>query len=440
MIINLVRRFPMAQKWIPTGPFAQRVTALAGGTVAAQAVALLITPILTRLYSAAAFGNQQLYLSLLMFVSTAAALRYEFAIFLPEDDETAAHVTIGALLMVCATTALVALGVLLCINHPSWLGQFSSLGTLLWWLVVGTAVVGIYQVLTNWSLRRHAYKWVAISRFTQAAGQMGGQLFFGLLHWNFAGLIAGDVVGRSAASSTVIWRTWRHDLSMFRKGSWQGVKQAMSRYIRFPTVALPATLINNAGGLVPPLGLGLLFGPQVLGWYALTDRALGVPTMLVGQAISQVFMASAGGNADQRDATILALFRATAMKLAIIGIVPYLIVALWGPWLFSFVFGQEWRVAGQYAQVLALPQFIGFVVWPLLPTLTLIERQDVQLVWDCLRLIVLAGTIALSQWLAWSSLTTVAALGAMMGGTWLLHFAISYILLRQRAANPLAPV
>jgi O-antigen/teichoic acid export membrane protein len=78
-----------------------------------------------------------------------------------------------------------------------------------------------------------------------------------------------------------------------------------------------------------------------------------------------------------------------------------------GPRLVSMLFGDEWRLAGVYAQLLSV-SFLGqFVVAPI-ATLNIIERQDVQLVWDTIRLVLVVGSIVVSRAVGASSSEAVA--------------------------------
>ena len=71
--------------------FAGDVLKLVSGTTLAQAIGILITPILTRLYAPEAFGTLALFTSITSILSVIACMRYELAIMLPESDEEAAN-------------------------------------------------------------------------------------------------------------------------------------------------------------------------------------------------------------------------------------------------------------------------------------------------------------------------------------------------------------
>ena len=71
--------------------FASDVLKLAGGTAFAQALAILASPLITRLYGPEAFGLAALFTSIVGIVGVVACLRYELAIMLPKRDEEAAN-------------------------------------------------------------------------------------------------------------------------------------------------------------------------------------------------------------------------------------------------------------------------------------------------------------------------------------------------------------
>jgi O-antigen/teichoic acid export membrane protein len=60
---------------LPKSSFARNVAVLVGGTAVGQAIVVLASPILTRLYTPEDFGVLAVYASLLGILSTVAALR-----------------------------------------------------------------------------------------------------------------------------------------------------------------------------------------------------------------------------------------------------------------------------------------------------------------------------------------------------------------------------
>lgn len=74
--------------------FNKNVLTLATGVSIGQAIPLLISPILTRIYSPEDFGILALFLSIATLISVISSGRYEQAIMLPDTDEEAMHLTV----------------------------------------------------------------------------------------------------------------------------------------------------------------------------------------------------------------------------------------------------------------------------------------------------------------------------------------------------------
>jgi O-antigen/teichoic acid export membrane protein len=95
----------------------------------------------------------------------------------------------------------------------------------------------------------------------------------------------------------------------------------------------------------------------------------------------------------ERPGSLRRLFWGTVAGLLALGAVPATALGLWGPELFSLVFGQDWHPAGVYAQQLAF-LFLGLItVTPLAHILNLADRQYLQLAWEIARLSVMAVTL-----------------------------------------------
>lgn len=92
----------MLNKLSPKSEFSKSVLTLMSGTIVAQALPIIITPILTRLYTPAEFGILALFVSITIFLGTIVSGRYELAIMLPEKNEDA--LGIAALGMLITTS------------------------------------------------------------------------------------------------------------------------------------------------------------------------------------------------------------------------------------------------------------------------------------------------------------------------------------------------
>jgi O-antigen/teichoic acid export membrane protein len=90
---------------------------------------------------------------------------------------------------------------------------------------------------------------------------------------------------------------------------------------------------------------------------------LAMPSTLIGNAIGQVFFQEATKEKIETGKAINVFYN-TIKKLLIIGIPSFGILFFLIEDLFAFVFGERWRIAGVYAQILTPFYLIRFVVSP----------------------------------------------------------------------------
>jgi O-antigen/teichoic acid export membrane protein len=386
------------QSLLQPGTFARGVLALGSGTVVAQAIPILVSPALTRLYSPQEMGSLALYLSLLAVLAVLATGRYELAIPLARGTVEA-----RALLQLCLALAMISSGVAVLLvaavlwQDPLWLGARPDLRLLLWMLPIGMLLIGLSQSLYYWANRLGCYGRMSAARMTQAAVTCGGQLAAGTIAAGAAGaagaaaLVACMVLGQAAHAGLLWWQTSKQpaNLRTIQHGAWRVV---LRRHGRFPAYMIPGQLANVASAQMPVILLALLVSPAVAGLYALAERVLLVPSAIVGSAVGDVYRQHAAREFHEQG-QCRSLFLRTARRLLLIGLAPLAVTIAAAPTLFEFVFGSEWRAAGELAVVLAPLSFCQLVSSPLSQTVLLGQLHRVDMLWQIARLALSVGTI-----------------------------------------------
>ena len=78
----------MIKRLKPKSEFSRNVMILMSGSILAQAIPLIVAPILTRLYTPEEFGVYALFFSIVSILTIVATARYEMAIMLPKSNRT----------------------------------------------------------------------------------------------------------------------------------------------------------------------------------------------------------------------------------------------------------------------------------------------------------------------------------------------------------------
>ena len=326
------------------------VTLLAGG-VLAQALPLLLGPLLTRLYSPAQFGTYFLLAAVAANVGVVACARYEFA--LPKARDDAEALSLGALCrwILVAVTALAALG------GVAWAVAQQALWPL--WLPLLAGALGWVSLGTLSAQRAQRFKVLAAARVLQHGGGAALQAAAGLAGAGLTGLVAGPLAAALVAGALLRTRA---------KGWWRVPRMQLSAVARrhkdFPVLNTPHAFL---GALQDTLAVALIAawqGPAEAGMWGLALRYLKAPATLVGGAVSQALYPAlaqeAVVTADARRAV-----RHLMGVLSLIALPLVLGLGFAGPWAFEAAFGAAWRGAGELASALALYVGLHFVASPL---------------------------------------------------------------------------
>ncbi len=414
-------------RWLPAGGFARSVSILVGGTAMAQAIAVAASPVLTRVYHPSDFGVLQVFISLTGFVMVVAAGRYEFALLLPEDEQSSFDLLGVALFCVCLTTVVTAMMVAVFHRRPWMLPPgVSVLKDYLWLLPVSVLGGGLYQVLSYRAMRQNAYRQIATTKLTQVAAMVAVQIGASLLMRGPLGLLTGDAVGRITGSGTFLRELWRNYEVQLRSMRLPRMIRLAMRYRDYPLVSTWGGLLNASGLALPALFLAACYGAQYTGWFALVNRVLGVPAALIGASIAQVYTSEAATLSRTDPQRLLYIFLETTRRMLYLGLAPCALFTIFAPWIFQTIFGRVWREAGEYARYLAFMCYAGFINSPVTLTLSVLQRQRTQFVWDAGKLALTAFSFTLPYRFGYGPRVAIFAYGVTMTLMYGIHWVLSH--------------
>ena len=138
--------------------FSKSLITLLTGTTLAQGITLLISPLLSRLYTPHDFGVFGTFLSIVSAIALIASLRYEIAIVLPKKEDVAINLLALAAFLTIIISILSFIGVLLFkYFYPGYEFLDQDLKFLLFFIPVLILFIGFYQILNNYANRLKQY-------------------------------------------------------------------------------------------------------------------------------------------------------------------------------------------------------------------------------------------------------------------------------------------
>lgn len=392
--------------------FVRNVLIMASGTAAAQALAIALSPIITRMYGPEAFGIMGTFNAMISIVIPISALAYPIAIVLPKNNQDAKGLAHLSLIVTAITTIISTIIVLLFdqqIIHMFNLGEFSNFIYLIPLVVV---FAGTMQIAEQWLIRTKQFSINARVMFYQSLITNGSKVGIGYFHPVASVLIVMTVLSNGIRTILMIIfaRKSSYRDTTYKSIRKENIKSLAKKYNDFPIYRAPEMFLNAISQGLPVLMLTAFFGPASAGFYAIGRTVLSLPSRLIGKSVGDVFyprIAEASNNKED----VTALIKKATIALAGVGILPFGLVVFFGPILFSFVFGSDWEVAGEYARWIALWSFFGFINRPSVRSLPVLNAQRFHLIYTIIMLIVRIGALAIGYFVFSSDIVAIILFG-----------------------------
>jgi len=332
------------------------------GTVTAQVIGFALTPIVSRLFTPSDFGIFGSFGAVVGVVAAGITLEYSQAIMLPREKSDA----LDLFYMSCISTIIISiLCALICLGMPGYVMLLMKAPGVwaLALLVFAILVTGFNIALQSWCVRVKAFKQTSASQVIRSVSSNGMQIGLGFFKAGAVGLIVSSVLADLLASMNLLRIFWADFKTSAHRISWLRIKQLAREYRDFPMYSASGNIINALSMGLPVLLLTNYFGIAVAGAYAFGIRILGAPMGLILRALRQVLYQKACETA-HHGGSLLSLFIKITAGLFALAVVPAIILIIWSPQLFSFIFGRQWFIAGEFASSLVLWQTFMFCNLP----------------------------------------------------------------------------
>ncbi len=393
--------------------FASQVVVVAGGTAAAQAITVAFSPFVTRLYGPEAYGILGIFAAMTALLAPVATLALAAAVVLPVSERDAralARLSITA----SASVALVLVFVFIVLRAEI-ASAFGFAAPAAYLLLIPAVVFlsGVEQTWRQWLVRKQRFRTISGAGIARAVLVGSSKVGIGTLLPTAPVLLILNTLGHGV-HATLLWIGSRRSPVQTGCGGDRRrasvarteLRDIIRRYRDFPLYRAPQQLLNAGSHSLAPLLLAAFFGPVPAGFYALSRSALGLPLTLVSSSVGTVLLPRLARTA-QRGQKLRSVLLKTTLGLVLIGIMPFGAVVAFGPWLFGFVFGGEWVVAGQYSQWLALMLLVQFASTPCMQAVAILDLQR-----HFLRLEVIAVTLRVAG-LVWGAIVMQSSIAAV---------------------------
>lgn len=367
---------------------------LALGAGVARVVGVLSIPLLTRIYSPEDFGVLSVFAALVAQLVPFLTLRYGVALPLPTTNRIAMNLLVLNVMLVGVGTVVVT--IILAVFAPTLLGWLSSEALLpYWWLIpTGAAVVTLYELLSFWATRIRAYKVIARTQFIQSVSGESMKIVLGLVGLQPLGLVLGQITAQGGGSGTFLLHFAKQFQSLCRAVRYRHIIFVARKYRDFPIFRLPSQVLLVLSSQFPIFFTAALFGTGIAGQLGLATSMLSLPMSLIGQSMSRAFYGEAV-LLRKKPKRLWEVTFSVQKRLFLFAIPIALGLMLSAEWVFSYIFGAQWVMAGRFVQIMGLYLAFQMTSAPLMQVLNILERQRSFLVLNTIRVV---GLVCIYFW------------------------------------------
>lgn len=349
------------------------ITKMSSGTMLGQVVSFIAVPIYTRMYGASILGIAAIVNSIVAVVTSFSDLGLKNAIMIEDDEKTESIYTI-----ISTITAITAVIVgLLSVAYYTFIDTSIGLNPVYMGLLIGINVFLSPQTQTcyTWLNKMGHYdvlmKNPVIHNLAMALVTIG----LGVLGFKEYGYFIGMLVGTII---TIIRMKFYLPRKMFNFKI-EDYLYVFRTKKEFYLYQMPTNVLAQFKEQVPVFAIQTFFGVEVLGYYSITLKYLGLPINLLGQSIGRVFFKNVAEMTRKAQDIGEYAFKnvSRAMMLAAI---PLIAIYSAGDIACVLLFGDEYIVAGNIMRIIASNSFLNFLMVSCNGMTVVLHRQKASMV------------------------------------------------------------
>jgi len=330
-----------------------------------------------RLYDPAEFGEYGVFAAFSAIASVMVTLRLDLAVPLGHDNGEMRQIAAASLVM-AAMICTTVFGVMLLWNRAIPGVAIGRSGLLL--LPLSILLGAARSTLNQFAVALGEFRVIGRRAVAQSVAMVLVQVVWGACGLMGPGLVIGYIFGQLTACVMYVMSV---GLPLVKPHHLIGVYREFRQYMM---VMAPQGAINSLGTQLPLITVSWLYQSDVVGLFSMTQKVMGMPVGLVSTAMSQVYISFAAARRRENGVSVKGLFFRVSKSLALISCILVLVIWAIGPWLFTSVLGQEWRVSGHYAQLMVVLFAAQMIAVPVSTTLIIGRREKTQLAWDAARM------------------------------------------------------
>lgn len=351
--------------------FLRSVSILFTGTVIAQLISYLASPIISRQYLPEETAYLGLFLRITALGAAIATARLELAFPLEKQKHHAFGIYRFSMRfsLTLSIFALILVLIFSGIDYGSSQNFFFLLS-----LPFGIFLTAIFNQGASWSLRNEEYSTISRSSLFLSFFSNGLKVLFGLIRGNFLFLIGATLIAYCFSIFTFLKNYLVTKKESILTSKSKRTQVLIAKNSDLYTYNLPHVFMDLARDLLLASIIWNCYGKAEYGSYDHAFRMLKLPIVFIGAAIGQVLFKKCSVLIHEKKSVFPLVLRICFILIGL-SVIPFMIISFFGPELFAFIFGEKWRLSGEMAALMVPWLLINFISSPLSHLPILLNKQ-----------------------------------------------------------------
>lgn len=350
---------------------------------------LIVTPILSRIYTPSYFGEWGIFSSTSSIIQVVMFGSYDNAIIkanAKEANNLSCLCIIIGLVISILSFAIFILGE---VSGWSFFIEFPYK-----WMFFCGLLINIFVVVFNNKLNRESnYNALTIGNLLNGVSQAAIRLTWGFFIKIYNGLIIGNI---SAHLINAIYLISRSKSSIRNNVTIESMCTVAKKYKNFPLFDAPALLLQFAALNLPIIILSFFFSRSDIGCYSLIIQLLILPIAFIGSAMGKVYYQEVTSESADISSNIKRSTIQVFRILSFLCVIPCLFIGVGGDKLIVTFLGSKWEMAGNMAICLAIWSIPTILTEPLKSLFRVKDAQRQYLYLEILYFIAGIGSLIIS--------------------------------------------
>jgi O-antigen/teichoic acid export membrane protein len=341
--------------------YIKNIAILATGSGISQLIIIIVSPILTRIYSVENFGTIAFFMSISSILIVFSSAKYEMAILQAKYHFEALSLTIGTMLMSSLFSILLFFLYISVSDNSQVVKLNNNLGGAILFIPMYVLMSSFINILSNYINRLGLYKVISLNHILTSITKSAAKLLLSLVVLTYNGLIVGALIGVAASFCYMIYRYLITIKSKrFFLIAYKSILKCFYKHRKFPKFTLPSDGFNAVAAQVPIFLTAYFFSTKDIGYLAFAFSMVSLPLGVIGGSISRVFKTHAA-NEYNSNGHCHVFVKKNIIQLLFYLSPPFFVLIFIAPFAFKFIFGEHWVVSGEIVQVLVPMFFLQFI-------------------------------------------------------------------------------